>query len=116
MVAPHSGVWMIEGSYDQEVSRYFIVEQNEYLSTMLRDNAHKYLKGSLLAVVIFSYVINIGPVVNRYVVEYGSDIGALSLTGMCRRAAAPVLPTLAGTNTTVERLNRIKISSRDIHI
>ena len=43
MVAPHSGVLMIEASQDQEVySPYFVVEQNEQLSIMLQDNARNY--------------------------------------------------------------------------
>ena len=120
MVAPHSGYWVIEATHDQEVySPYFVVEQNEYQSQdsqLCCGKTHTHIqKVSLLAVVIFSCVINIGPVVYRFVVEYGSDIG--SLTDMClaashRRAAAPVLATLAGRNTnTVQRLNRKTTSS-----
>ena len=85
---------------------------------MLRDNAHKYLKGFTIgsghSFICHKHRANHAQI---HVVEYGSNIGALTdpcLAASHRRAAAPVLPTLAGRNTTVQRLNRTTISRRCI--
>ena len=90
---------MIEDSHDQEVHNpHFVVEQKELILAVRLFCVEMYTciyKVSLLEVIIFARATHTGPIVYGYLVKKACDIGDLSDMLSHRRAAAPVLPSLA---------------------